>query len=699
VPGKELSNGLIQIKNDLDLANCIAIGYENGKEATSGHESSVHLHVDEKDDGKIYFKRIYICFKAMIEGWSAGCRKVIGLDGCFLKSTCRGELLTAMGRDEEIRVYLMQRLHSMHNLAANFGDIITPSIRKEIERLKHSQRYWIVYPCGNNVFELPFSFLKNDPILSVSAWYSKKMWQNAYSYFIKPMGCSSMWPQTPEEPPLPPVLRKMPSRPRMLRIKHVTETVNVITRSGRMMTCQICWEKGHNKKDGGDADPSSAGPSVGDPSSAGPSVADPSFAGLSVADPSSAGPSVADSTGLGTHTITEDPIVADPTDDIPTQQSKTSDTAKIIKDAIATGRLKTAGLKRRCKSERIAKRAKAFQFGKDGAGSVELVSVIPHRHSEPVTTVGHVSIVSPKASKILYPGNTILADLKEQYIKSLKYHNKDNERTAGVRTDDSTMTNQRKEPSLETDEDFDTPMIGSGQAPLDAVPLNYVNPTKEMMRRGKWVITKSELMKSPFYVRVVNADKVENNEEKKLAVYLFSKMAGDVSDVLFETKYGQQSSRGQIVSLGPQEQVDHNVLSSWSAYLNFLEGKKDKNSSARLFLPTFEVVENAQTVETFMAYVENAHSTYGGRTKLDKADIHKKFGQYMLAINHGKAAEIIEAQLVCEKWKCGLDDEGKKQNTQLGRLRNKYAAKILRSDCNMYKSKILKAIKVPQHGK
>ncbi|GKB86187.1 60S ribosomal protein L34 [Tanacetum coccineum] len=61
--------------------------------------SSVHLHVEEKDHGKIHFKRIYICFKAMIEGWNAGCRKVIGLDGCFLKGTCRGELLTAMGRD------------------------------------------------------------------------------------------------------------------------------------------------------------------------------------------------------------------------------------------------------------------------------------------------------------------------------------------------------------------------------------------------------------------------------------------------------------------------------------------------------------------------------------------------------------------------------------------------------------------------
>ncbi|GKG52586.1 hypothetical protein Tco_0549698, partial [Tanacetum coccineum] len=47
-----------------------------------------------------------------------------------------------------------------------------------------------------------------------------------------------------------------------------------------------------------------------------------------------------------------------------------------------------------------------------------------------------------------------------------------------------------------------------------------------------------------------NADKDENSIEKKLSVYLFSKMAGNVSDVLFETKYGQKSSRGQIESLG-----------------------------------------------------------------------------------------------------------------------------------------------------
>nr|GEX16121.1 ulp1 protease family, C-terminal catalytic domain-containing protein [Tanacetum cinerariifolium] len=121
---------------------------------------------------------------------------------------------------------------------------------------------------------------------------------------------------------------------------------------------------------------------------------------------------------------------------------------------------------------------------------------------------------------------------------------------------------------------------------------------------------------------------------------------------------------------------------------------------------------------------------------------HKKFSEYLLAINHRKAAEIIEAQLVrgtfdwktdkrskdcgiflmrymeafmgiqLGKWKCELDVEGKKQNTQLGRLRNKYAAQLLLSDCNIHKSKVrqetgrmksavvnVKAILGPQRGK
>nr|KAJ0209363.1 hypothetical protein LSAT_V11C400159180 [Lactuca sativa] len=49
--------------------------------------------------------RFYIGFKAICEGWEKGCRKVIGLDGCFLKGTIKGELLISIGRDANNQVY------------------------------------------------------------------------------------------------------------------------------------------------------------------------------------------------------------------------------------------------------------------------------------------------------------------------------------------------------------------------------------------------------------------------------------------------------------------------------------------------------------------------------------------------------------------------------------------------------------------
>ena len=45
------------------------------------------------------FWRLYICFDALKKGWKEGCRPIIGVDGCFLKIYCKGELLTAICRD------------------------------------------------------------------------------------------------------------------------------------------------------------------------------------------------------------------------------------------------------------------------------------------------------------------------------------------------------------------------------------------------------------------------------------------------------------------------------------------------------------------------------------------------------------------------------------------------------------------------
>ena len=41
----------------------------------------------------------------MKEGWKLGCRKIIALDGCFLKKPNFGELLTAVGRDGNNHIF------------------------------------------------------------------------------------------------------------------------------------------------------------------------------------------------------------------------------------------------------------------------------------------------------------------------------------------------------------------------------------------------------------------------------------------------------------------------------------------------------------------------------------------------------------------------------------------------------------------
>ncbi|KAI3509487.1 hypothetical protein L1887_24793 [Cichorium endivia] len=67
--------------------------------------STCQVGVTCNPDGKNYFHKFYICFKALSNGWKRGCRRVIGLDGCFLKGEVKGELLTAIGRDANNQVY------------------------------------------------------------------------------------------------------------------------------------------------------------------------------------------------------------------------------------------------------------------------------------------------------------------------------------------------------------------------------------------------------------------------------------------------------------------------------------------------------------------------------------------------------------------------------------------------------------------
>ncbi|KAM5559569.1 hypothetical protein ABKV19_020969, partial [Rosa sericea] len=62
--------------------------------------TTVDIQCDYNNPGqKPIFKRMYVCLGALKKGFKAGCRSLIGLDGCHLKSPYGGQLLSAVGVD------------------------------------------------------------------------------------------------------------------------------------------------------------------------------------------------------------------------------------------------------------------------------------------------------------------------------------------------------------------------------------------------------------------------------------------------------------------------------------------------------------------------------------------------------------------------------------------------------------------------
>lgn len=67
--------------------------------------STVSMDVNPMPDGTNYFSKFYVCFDGVKKGWKQGCRRVIGIDGCFLKGIISGELLCAVGKDANNQIY------------------------------------------------------------------------------------------------------------------------------------------------------------------------------------------------------------------------------------------------------------------------------------------------------------------------------------------------------------------------------------------------------------------------------------------------------------------------------------------------------------------------------------------------------------------------------------------------------------------
>ncbi|KAL4302080.1 hypothetical protein GQ457_10G012300 [Hibiscus cannabinus] len=56
-------------------------------------------------DEKPKFRRLYVCFSALKEAFKKYCRQVISLNGCFLKGSFQGEILSTVGRDSNDQIF------------------------------------------------------------------------------------------------------------------------------------------------------------------------------------------------------------------------------------------------------------------------------------------------------------------------------------------------------------------------------------------------------------------------------------------------------------------------------------------------------------------------------------------------------------------------------------------------------------------
>jgi hypothetical protein len=51
------------------------------------------------------FHRLYFSLATMKKGFRAGCKPIIGLDGCFLKGPYKSQLLSAISKDGNNKMY------------------------------------------------------------------------------------------------------------------------------------------------------------------------------------------------------------------------------------------------------------------------------------------------------------------------------------------------------------------------------------------------------------------------------------------------------------------------------------------------------------------------------------------------------------------------------------------------------------------
>ncbi|GKB96871.1 hypothetical protein Tco_0983008 [Tanacetum coccineum] len=192
------------------------------------------------------------------------------------------------------------------------------------------------------------------------------------------------------------------------------------------------------------------------------------------------------------------------------------------------------------------------------------------------------------AAEIMFPGN--LDGFFERYVDALKYQGCRKEGSGNANIEDSNRDADAQANSVEAMIREVLVLDLPKSITFRSLAVKPIMQWWRQLRRANdnRPATISEVRKSPFIGRVVDADGSLNAKEKRVTKYLVE-VFEDHSVTLFETISGQQSTRVQMESLVQRENVDNNILDTWGSVLNHMEVYRSKESPFRMFLPTFVV--------------------------------------------------------------------------------------------------------------
>ncbi|KAL0354010.1 UNVERIFIED_CONTAM: hypothetical protein Sangu_0982300 [Sesamum angustifolium] len=172
-----------------------------------------------------------------------------------------------------LRAKLMCRLQKRKMKGNKWSGILVPNAVKELNNIKEESRKCHLLVAGEHEFEvqdqktcncqvwdisgipcrhatLGINYRREDVESYCDSRFSLDKYMKAYKYSIHPVPDQTFWPlgvDVTHTTLLPPVIKRMPGRPKKSRRKEPGEAPNAVKRSS-IVRCKTCNELGHNRR-------------------------------------------------------------------------------------------------------------------------------------------------------------------------------------------------------------------------------------------------------------------------------------------------------------------------------------------------------------------------------------------------------------------------------------------------------------------